>query len=161
MDAAVALAGHDRIESSMIADPIDAPSDGDHSDEPELEETESSTVAEEEPHKPRSGAHLWGIAAVAGTFIGTTMLRAAGGGADVVDEDDALAAVAFFQGSGASGSTSGASAAGAGGSGAGTSAGATGAAGGGAGGAAGGGAGGGAAGGGAGGNGGAAGSSAQ
>jgi hypothetical protein len=95
--------------------------------------------------KERKRSHLWGVAAVAGTFVGMVGLALVSG--PPVDEDDAIAVAAIFQGKGAGaiagGGTGGGTGAGGTGAGAGVGASASGGAGAGGGTAAGGGAGGG------------------
>jgi hypothetical protein len=87
--------------------------------------------------KERKRSHLWGVAAIAGTFVGMVGLALASG--PPVDEDDAIAVATIFQGKGlgvvAGGGTGGGTGGGAGagaGAGAGVGAGAGGGAGGGA-----------------------------
>jgi hypothetical protein len=63
-------------------------------DENFTEHSEEEEVAKEEP---RSGRALWGIAAIAGTFIGATIIGGMIGGSPV-DEDDAIAAVTVIEG---------------------------------------------------------------
>jgi hypothetical protein len=85
----------------------------DHEDDEDFTEySEEKDVAKEEQ---RSGKALWGIAAIAGTFIGATMISAMRGGSPV-DEDDAIAVGTLTKG-GASGGGGGAGGAGAGGAG--------------------------------------------
>jgi hypothetical protein len=68
----------------------------DHEDDEDLTEySEEKEVAKEEH---RSGKKLWGIAAIAGTFIGATMVGGMIGGSPA-DEDDVIAVVALTKGS--------------------------------------------------------------
>jgi hypothetical protein len=81
----------------------------DHEDDEDFtEHSEEKEVAKEEH---RSGKALWGIAAIAGTFIGATILMSM---IMPVDEDDVIALVAFTKGgtgvSGGGGGGAGASA---------------------------------------------------
>jgi hypothetical protein len=92
-------------------------------DEDFTEHSEEEEVAKEEH---RSGKALWGIAAIAGTFIGATMVSGILGGSPV-DEDDAIVVVTLVKGSagGGGGGAGGGAGAGVGGAGAGGMAGAT------------------------------------
>ena len=85
----------------------------DHEDDEDFtEHSEEEEVAKEEH---RSGKALWGIAAIAGTFIGARMISGMMGGSPA-DEDDAIAVVALTK-SGVGGGGGGAGGAGAGGAG--------------------------------------------
>jgi hypothetical protein len=90
------------------------------SDEDFTEHSEEEEVAKEEH---RSGRALWGIAAIAGTFIGVTMIGGVLGGPPV-DEDDAIAVVTIVKG-GAGGGGGGAGGTGGGGAGGGGAGGAS------------------------------------
>jgi hypothetical protein len=83
-------------------------------DEDFTEHSEEKEVAKEEQ---RSGKSLWGITAIAGTFIGMKMISGMMSGSPV-DEDDAIAGVALTKGS-ASGGGGGTGVGGTGGAGAG------------------------------------------
>jgi hypothetical protein len=110
--------------------------DGEHDDdEDSIEQLEQEKEGEEKEHRR---SHLWGVAAVAATFIGAGMIAGLMSGPPV-DEDDAIAVATIFQGKGlgvvAGGGTGGGTGGGAGagaGAGAGVGAGAGGGAGGGA-----------------------------
>jgi hypothetical protein len=82
---------------------------------------------EDKEEKERKRSHLWGVAAIAGTFVGMVGLALLSG--PPVDEDDAIAVAAIVQGKGAGaiagGGTGGGTCAG-GGAGGGASAGASG-----------------------------------
>jgi hypothetical protein len=91
-------------------------------DEDFTENSEEKEVAKEEQ---RSGKALWKITAIAGTFIGATMISGMLGGSPV-DEDDAVAVAALIKGSaGGGGGGAGGGGAGAGAGGTGGTAGAT------------------------------------
>jgi hypothetical protein len=93
-------------------------------DEDFTENSEEKEVAKEEH---RSGKGLWKIAAIAGTFIGATMIRGMIGDSPV-DEDDAIAVVTLTKDSAVGGGGDagfGGTGAGAGGGGTGGTAGAT------------------------------------
>jgi hypothetical protein len=87
----------------------------DHEDNEDFTEhsEEKEVVSKEEQ---RSGKSLWGITAIAGTFVGATMISGIMGGSPV-DEDDAIAVAALTKASagGGGGGTGGAGAGGAGG----------------------------------------------
>jgi hypothetical protein len=82
-------------------------------DEDFTEHSEEKEVVFKE--EQRSGKSLWGVAAIAGTFIGATMINGMMGGSPV-DEDDAIAVGALTKGSaggggGGAGGTAGATSA--------------------------------------------------
>lgn len=99
------------IALSAFGAPPDVTETTDHEDDEDLtEHLDEKEVAKEEH---RSGKALWGVAAIAGTFIGATMISGMIGGSPV-DEDDAVAVVTLIKGS-AGGGGGGAGGAGAGG----------------------------------------------
>jgi hypothetical protein len=121
---------------------VDATETSEHQDD---EHEDKDPTKHPGGEKERKRSHLWGVAAVAGTFVGMVGLALVSG--PPVDEDDAIAVAAIFQGKGAGaiagGGTGGGTGAGGTGAGAGVGASASGGAGAGGGTAAGGGAGGG------------------
>jgi hypothetical protein len=84
--------------SSVDADKPDVTETTEHeNDEDYTEYSEKEGIEEEheKEHTHRTGKHLWGVVAIAGTFIGASILRSM---TTPIDEDDVIALVAFAKG---------------------------------------------------------------
>jgi hypothetical protein len=80
------------------ADKPDVTETTEHEDDQDLTEySEKAGTAEENEKEEthRSGKYLWGVAAIAGTFVGASILRSM---TTPVDEDDVIALTAFAKG---------------------------------------------------------------
>jgi hypothetical protein len=107
---ALALIGAKHVTFDL-PDITEATEREDTTESSETEDTDGEVEEEEETH--RSGKHLWGIARIAGTFIGATII----GGMAVstpVDEDDVIALSVFLNAGGGGGGGGGGAGAGAG-----------------------------------------------
>jgi hypothetical protein len=61
----------------------------------EYSEKEGIDEEDEKEHTHRTGKHLWGVVAIAGTFVGASILRSM---TTPIDEDDVIALTAFAKG---------------------------------------------------------------
>jgi hypothetical protein len=94
-------------ENDIIEAKASAPSDSDkpdvtettehENDEDFQESSEKEDIDEEleKEHTHRSGKYLWGVVAIAGTFVGASILRSM---TTPIDEDDVIALAAFAKG---------------------------------------------------------------
>lgn len=94
-------------DTPEVIDATDRDDDEEFSDHSAKEEEKGEKVEE----KSRA-QYLWGVAAIAGTFIGANLVGRMLGGSPV-DEDDAIAVVAIIKGGGGAGAGGGGGAGGA------------------------------------------------